>query len=234
VLDHGICEGPAPACPTPVCYQGEWECESPIVIDAKGEGFHLTSAEDGVMFDFTGDGHMKELAITDPRFGNGWLVLDRNGNGTIDNASEMFGNQTPQPESDERNDFRALAVFDKPENSGNGDGSLSNQDAIYSKLRLWIHADYNEVSEAEELHPLAELGVAAGAQLCRPQHDGQERQPVPLPGTDLDRKGVRKDKWTYDVLLQHLRSVQPPRVVMLPGPGPPLRRFRGLDPAVAL
>jgi hypothetical protein len=33
---------------------------SPIIIDTEGEGFHLTSAEIGVIFDIRGDGHRSE------------------------------------------------------------------------------------------------------------------------------------------------------------------------------
>src|ERR1700685_3787322 len=42
----------------------EPRCPSPIIIDTDGKGFHLTSAEDGVQFDITGDGRLTQMAWT--------------------------------------------------------------------------------------------------------------------------------------------------------------------------
>ncbi len=61
------------------CYNG-----TPIVIDAFKEGFHLTSEIAGVNFHIHRNGPLYRVSWTDPQWHNGWLALDRNGNGTID------------------------------------------------------------------------------------------------------------------------------------------------------
>jgi len=132
---------------------------SPILIDTEGEGFHLTSAENGVMFDIRGDGHPVKIAWTAPGSHNAFLVLDRDGSGSITSGKELFGNFTTQPKNNHPNGFLALAEYDKPENGGNGDGVMDEQDAIFSRLRLWIDASHDGISQSSEFHTLPEWGI---------------------------------------------------------------------------
>jgi hypothetical protein len=181
---------------------------SPIIIDTTGHGFHLTSAEQGVRFDFFGTGKPLQLSWTDANSGNGFLALDRNGNGRIDNAKELFGNITEQPKSDDPNGYLALAEFDKPENGGNGDGIIDFHDAVYSKLLIWIDANHDGVSQPEELHSLPSLGVySIGLKFTEePRTDEYGNKfryrgvlnPNPLDGTSRD------GRYTYDVFFVRL------------------------------
>lgn len=132
---------------------------SPIVIDAVGEGFHLTGLSNGVRFHLLSDESLFQVSWTDQRWRNGWLALDRNGNGAIDDFTELFGNLTAQPPSDDPNGSIALAVFDDPDNGANGNGVIDPKDSVYDHLRLWIDANHNGVSEPEELHTLRDMGI---------------------------------------------------------------------------
>lgn len=155
---------PPPACPNPLCTPQAgnyylWTCNSPIVVDIEGRGFHLTSAAGGVLFNFSG--HKEQVAWTDPSYGNAWLVLDRNGNGAIDDATELFGNFTPQPQTTAPNGFLALSVYDSPSEGGNDDGRITQDDQIYSHLLLWTDTNHNGVSEPNELRTLANVGLTS-------------------------------------------------------------------------
>jgi hypothetical protein len=189
-----------------LCPPNSPDCPSPIIIDTEGEGFHLTSAENGVRFDIRNDGHLPQIAWTDPRFHNAFLVLDRNGDGIINNGSELFGNFTIQDKSSHANGFLALAEFDEPDQGGNGDGVIDERDAIFSKLRLWIDENHDGISQPNELHALPELGIFSLStdyteSSKKDQFGNQFRFKARVnPRNHDQRDGISSDgRWAYDV-----------------------------------
>jgi hypothetical protein len=172
------------------------------VLDPFNEGFHLTSLAGGVRFTVLPGGPLQQMSWTDANWHNGWLALDRNGNGTIDNFTELFGNYTAQPPSNDPNGFLALAVFDDPANGGNGNGFIDPGDSVYSRLLVWIDANHNGYSEPNELHTLPSLGISKiGLTYRETPFVDQYGNHFRYKGSVWDQGGNERDI-CYDVFLQ--------------------------------
>jgi hypothetical protein len=178
---------------------------SPVLIDIIGNGFGLTDALNGVDFDVDGNGTSERRAWTDVNSDDAWLVLDRNGNGTIDGGKEMFGSvmsQPPPPDGIEFNGFNALSQYDEAGFGGNGDGQIDNRDAVFSQLRLWQDANHNGISEPSELHTLASLDIAAiNLKYKESKRVDQYGNLFKYRSKVLDAKGAQVGRWAWDVFL---------------------------------
>jgi Ca2+-binding RTX toxin-like protein len=128
---------------------------SPIVLDLDRDGVETVPTEDGVPFDHQGDGSRERSGWVGPD--DGLLIWDRNGNGQIDNGSELFGNRTPQRGGGvASNGFAALASWDD-----NADGRIDANDVVWSSLRVWRDRNGDGSSTPDEIVFLGGLGITA-------------------------------------------------------------------------
>lgn len=127
----------------------------PLIIDLGETGIELRSLEHGVNFDLDNNGFAEKTAWIGTE--DGFLALDRNGNGSIDNGGELFGDQVVLKDgSKSESGFEALAELDH-----NSDGIIDNRDSAFANLRVWIDANHNGKSESNDLKTLNEIGVVS-------------------------------------------------------------------------
>jgi hypothetical protein len=178
---------------------------SPIILDVNGNGYKLTSVDDGVRFDLNADGSAELVAWTRADSDDAFLAMDRNGNGRIDDGSELFGNHTPayanRGDLTTANGFEALKFLGSPSYGiGVPDGEISARDAAFGRLLLWRDANHNGISEPEELISAASAGVVSIGT------DYKEKRRVDRFGNEFRQKGTVT--WldgpdvVYDVWLQ--------------------------------
>lgn len=121
-----------------------WIFRDPLAIDLDNDGIETVGIEGGVLFDHNADGI---------RTGTGWVkaddalvVLDRDGNGSIDSGRELFGVDYLKTNGQQAaNGFDALADLD-----GNADGHFDATDAQYASVRLWRDLNQDGVSQGNQ------------------------------------------------------------------------------------
>ena len=114
--------------------------QDPLMIQLSGMP-SLTEAK--FSFDIDMDGAPDQISFAGN--GAGFLALDKNDNGIIDDGSELFGPKTG-------NGFEELAEYDSDKN-----GWIDENDPIFDRLRVWT----KDQNGGDRLMALGEAGVGA-------------------------------------------------------------------------
>lgn len=115
--------------------------KDPLVINFNGNAAQLTDTR--FAFDLDLDGNQDQIPFL--REGSGFLALDGNGDGMINDGSELFGARSGDG-------FAELAEFDEDANQW-----IDEQDPIYERLRIWSRDDEGK----DRLLALGLAGVGA-------------------------------------------------------------------------
>lgn len=94
-------------------------------------------------FDIDADGELDEISRLGT--GSGYLALDKNGDGVVNDGSELFGTASG-------NGFADLAKYDE-----DGNGWIDENDGIWDKLKIWAKDENGN----DVLYRLADKGVGA-------------------------------------------------------------------------
>lgn len=113
----------------------------PLVVNYGGAAPEL--GERSFRFDLDCDGRSDQIAFL--KKGSGFLALDKNGDGAINDGSELFGPQSG-------NGFADLAVYD-----GDGNNWIDENDAVYDRLRVWTV----DANGERTLLALGQVGIGA-------------------------------------------------------------------------
>lgn len=120
---------------------GDAKKMDPLVVNFGGSAAQLSSQR--FSFDLSSNGQNKNINM--PTGGSGFLVLDKNGNGKIDDGGEMFGPATG-------NGFAELSAYDKT-----GKGWIDSGNPVFDKLKVWTKND----DGTDKLTGLSALGIGA-------------------------------------------------------------------------
>ncbi len=113
------------------------EVRSPLVVDMDGDGVETVTAEGGVYFDHDANGFKENSGWVGQD--DGILVRDINGNGIIDNGTELFGNNSVLSSGEKAvNGFEALKDLDD-----NNDGIFDRNDKAWNEVKIWQDKNFN-------------------------------------------------------------------------------------------
>ncbi len=115
--------------------------KDPLVLNFDGNAAQLT--QNTFSFDIDADGTEDQVSFVAP--GSGFLALDTNNDGVVNDGSELFGALSG-------NGFADLAAYDQDTN-----GWIDENDEIYSRLRIWTQTASGE----NQLIALGEKGIGA-------------------------------------------------------------------------
>ncbi|MBU0498603.1 MAG: VWA domain-containing protein, partial [Gammaproteobacteria bacterium] len=126
---------------------------TPLVLDLNGDGVQTIGLESGVTFDVNADAVADRVGWVSPQ--DGLLARDINGDGIINDGSELFGSGTSDGQGGRTSDgFEALSLLDS-----NSDGVIDSNDAAWAELKVWQDRDTDGVTDAGELVSLESVGV---------------------------------------------------------------------------
>jgi hypothetical protein len=140
-----------------------WGQCTPIVVDLGNNGIELGPSGVGVYFDVDANGTRDHVQWVRRGGDEGFLALDRSGNGVVDDGAELFGVGTPLilEGRNARNGFVGLAQYDSRQLGGNDDGLITEADAIWPQLSVWVDANADGVSTRDEMRSLKRTGLTA-------------------------------------------------------------------------
>ena len=126
---------------------------SPIVLDLNNDGINTVSINNGVLFDINGDSKIECTSWINK--GDGFLVLDTNKDGIINDGSELFGEGTILTNGTKaKNGYEALTQYDL-----NKDHIINSDDNIFKLLQVWIDKNADAKTSSDELFTLSQLGI---------------------------------------------------------------------------
>ncbi|MBF0193452.1 MAG: hypothetical protein HQL71_02800, partial [Magnetococcales bacterium] len=117
----------------------------PIVIDLNGDGIGLSTPTEGLSFNMSPDGQQQAVGWISS--GDGFLVIDRNDNGQVDDITEMFS-EFYQPGVN--TGLGALSTLDE-----NGDSVLNAQDSGFANLQIWQDQNSDGQTDPGEMQSLS-------------------------------------------------------------------------------
>ena len=136
---------------------GKYYIYDPLVLDLDGDGIETVGSRklNGAVFDHDGDGIRTATGWV--KADDGLLVVDRNGDGIINDGTELFGDSTLLADGTKAKDgYAALREFDS-----NSDGRVDAQDKHFNQLRVWRDLNQDGICQTNELFTLEQVGVKA-------------------------------------------------------------------------